>query len=155
MQRTPNARIAEMNTAFGNPRGNPSSIDHQKLKSQCKNILDEYIELMDAIAAGDLDGVRDALCDIQVFASGAQHMMGVNADADMHAVIDGVMTRFIKTPDDRLATMMMHHAKGVTEIYFEGDYPRMVMKSKVDQPDAPKGKFLKSASYSATVFPPL
>jgi hypothetical protein len=29
----------------------------------------------------------------------------------------------------------------------------MVMKSASDQPDAPKGKFLKSASYSEPVLP--
>jgi hypothetical protein len=31
----------------------------------------------------------------------------------------------------------------------------MVMKSASDQPDAPKGKFLKSASYQNTVFRPV
>jgi len=150
---TPNERIAEMNVAFGNPKGNTSNINWQKLHAQCKNILDEYNELLDALAYSDMHAVRDALCDIQVFASGAQHLMGINADADMHAVIDGVMTRFIKDVYDKDATVAMHAAKGVTQVYFEGEYPKMVMKSAVDQPDAPKGKFLKSASYTNTVFP--
>ena len=119
------------------------------------NILDEYCELMDAIASQHIDDTRDALCDIQVFANGAQHLMGVDGDDDMHAVVDGVMTRFIKDDADLKATMELHRAKGVSMVYFEGEFPKMIMKSAVDQPDAPKGKFLKSASYSNTVFPPV
>jgi hypothetical protein len=46
----------------------------------------------------------------------------------------------------------MHTMKGVHDVYFEGEYPTMVMKSGSDQPDAPKGKFLKSASYKEPVF---
>lgn len=153
MQLTPNARIAEMNTAFGNPRGNASNINFQRLTHQCMNIDDEFQELLDALANQDVDAIRDALCDIQVFASGAQHLIGVDADLDMHAVIDGVMTRFIKDIYDKDASIAMYAAKGVTQVYFEGEYPKMVMKSTVNQPDAPKGKFLKSASYTNTVFP--
>jgi predicted HAD superfamily Cof-like phosphohydrolase len=155
MKPTPFQRVAEMNTAFGNPKGNASNIDWKRLRSQCLNILDEYNELLVALSREEVEGVRDALCDIQVFANGAQHLMGVDGDADMHAVVDGVMTRFIKDEDDKIATISMHRAKGVTEVYFVGEYPKMIMKSERDQPDAPKGKFLKSASYSNTVFPPV
>lgn len=153
MSNTPFQRVVEMNEAFGNPKGDHQNINWERLHAQCKNILDEYNELLEAIAYLDKDGVRDALCDIQVFANGAQHMMGVDGDADMHAVVDGVMTRFIKDKADRDATILLHATKGVTDVYFQGAYPKMIMKSAEDQPDAPKGKFLKSASYSATVFP--
>lgn len=155
MKPTPFQRVAEMNTAFGNPKGNASNIEWKRLEKQCRNILDEYCELMDAIASENIDDVRDALCDIQVFANGAQHLMGVDGDDDMHAVVDGVMTRFIKDADDLQATVVLHAAKGVTKVYFEGVFPKMIMKSAVDQPDAPMGKFLKSASYINTVFPPV
>ncbi len=100
----------------------------------------------------DVDGVRDALCDIPVFSCGAQHLMGVNGDHDMEVVIGGVMTRFIKDDADKEATIAKHASKGVTEVYFEGSYPKMIMKSAKDQPDAPQGKFLKSASYQEPVF---
>jgi hypothetical protein len=70
----------------------------------------------------------------------------------MHTVVDAVFTRFIKDEADKAATIALHAAKGVTDVYFEGEYPKMVMKSASDQPDAPKGKFLKSASYSQPVF---
>lgn len=165
-------RVAVMNEAFGNRKGNPASINLDVVRSQTRNILDEFCEVQVALGASpkavqalrdaakeirysedvSLDDVRDGLCDIHVFAYGAHHLMGIDADADMNSVVDGVMTRFIKDEADKQATIALHAAKGVTEVYFEGDFPVMVMKSAVDQPDAPKGKFLKSASYSQPVF---
>lgn len=168
-----------MNTAFGNPKGDPKDIDFSRVRKQSLNIIDELGELFIALGSSpesmeqavatfkiatrhavpddqiDLDEVRDALCDIKVFSYGAQHLMGIDGDADMHAVVAGVMTRFIKDAGDKGRTISLHAAKGVTEVYFEGGYPTMVMKSSVDQPDAPKGKFLKSYSYQNTDFPPV
>ena len=175
MNKTPFQRVAEMNTAFGNPKGDANDINWTKVRNQCKNILDEYLELMVGLGLApiaaehirfnaniayevgfegqpDVEAVRDALCDIQVFDLGAQHLMGYDGDNDMDDVVDGVMTRFIKDGDDYLATRKLHEGKGVTEVYFEGEYPKMVMKSAVDQPDAPRGKFLKSSSFKQTVF---
>lgn len=153
MDNTPFQRVSDMNEAFGNKKGTYALLDWERIKNQCKNILDEYAELLLALDARDKEAVRDALCDIQVFSNGAQHMMGVDGDADMHAVVDGVMTRFIKDDADKAATIALHARKGVLEVYFEGEYPKMIMKSGMDQPDAPRGKFLKSASYAQTVFP--
>jgi hypothetical protein len=173
--------VSDMNTAFGNPKGDTANIDWGRVAKQCMNIPDETGELFVSLGAEeeavkkavtafkasllralesgpggiDVDGVRDALCDIQVFDMGAQHFIGVDGDADMRAVVDGVMTRFIKDDADKAATIALHAAKGVTDVYFEGEYPAMVMKSASDQPDAPKGKFLKSASFEQTVFYPL
>lgn len=171
-------KVSAMNTAFGNPKGNFYQIDTARLRRQSMNIGDEFLELMTALGLDKgpiqylksalmnalhdpsnwtnethVSEVRDALCDIQVFAQGGQHFMGVDGDADMNAVVAGVMTRFIKDEADKLATIAKHAAKGVTDVYFEGEFPTMVMKSGSDQPDAPKGKFLKSASFKETVFP--
>ena len=146
-------RVANMNVAFGNPKGDYTAVDISKITKQVSNILDELAEFGTAAALGDLEDMRDALCDIIVFAQGAQHLMGVDGDADMHAVVDGVMTRFVKNDEDKAATIALHAKKGVTDVYFEGEYPKMVMKSASAQPDAPTGKFLKSASYTQPVFP--
>jgi len=172
-------RVSRMNEAFGNPAGNGKLIHLERLHKQCLNIADEMAELMIALGVDsakarwaatffkasckiadyqdvdlqpDIEGVRDALCDIHVFAYGAHHIMGIDADLDMAVVVDAVMTRFIKDDADKAATIAMHAAKGVTDVYFEGEYPKMIMKSASDQPDAPKGKFLKSASYTAPKF---
>lgn len=167
--------VARMNAAFGNPKGDAANIDFDRVRKQCLNIADEFGELAIALGADpdlikaavsnlkwvaslhssdvDLDKARDALCDVHVFAYGAHHLMGIDADGDMAAVVAGVMTRFVKDEADKAATIAKHAAAGVVDVYFEGEYPAMVMKSARDQPDAPKGKFLKSASYSDTVFP--
>jgi hypothetical protein len=169
--------VAAMNTAFGNPQGDPKNIDWNRIRSQYKNIFDEYCEGLRALGYAaslveelklahdnyiapvkynfepeQVEDVRDALCDINVFSCGAQHLMGVDGDRDMQSVIDGVMTRFVKDPSDLDATIAIFNAKGVTQTYTEGEFPTMILKSAVDQPDAPKGKFLKSASYQPTKF---
>lgn len=177
--------VSKMNTAFGNPKGDPLNINWIKVQKQFLNIPDETGELfaalgghpkgsdgakfiqaavaqfkkdlvasleMDSGGPIDLVGVRDSSRDIVVFTDGGNHLMGIDADRDMQTVIDGVMTRFIKDPADKEATIAKHAANGITDVYFEGDYPVMIMKSASDQPDAPKGKFLKSASYKEFPF---
>lgn len=166
--------VVEMNEAFGNPAGERHAVSKSKLRKQCLNIADELGELYIALGADktaieaavenlkwnaakacgdiDLDKTRDALCDLHVFAYGAHHFMSIDANADMRAVVGGVMTRFMKNHDDEVATRALHAAKGVTDVYTEGQYPTAVLKSASDQKDAPAGKFLKSASYQDTRF---
>lgn len=175
MRKTNFERVAEMNEAFGNPKGDPQNIDWAKVRSQCKNIFDEFIELQVALGVDrvtlanlqrartalnngtypgdpDLAQVRDTLCDINVFSYGGHHLMGIDADRDMNAVVDGVMTRFIKDEQDEIATIKKHAEKGVTKVYLEGEYPKRILKSAAEQPDAPRGKFLKSASCRSPIF---
>lgn len=174
-------RVSQMNTAFGNPQGDPKNIDWDRVARQTANVADELAETFAAMGANksfvkviaeefkekllkayelgkingevpDVDKVRDGLCDIHVFTYGSHHFMGIDANCDMAAVVDGVITRFIKNQEDKEATIALHAAKGVTDVYFEGEFPTMIMKSASDQPDAPKGKFLKSASYTEPTF---
>lgn len=173
--------VGHMNNSFGNAKGFPRNIDWDRIAKQSLNIADELAETFVAMGADkseakeaaavfkrtleqlrtsstkdvDLNGVRDGLSDIHVFAYGAHHLMGIDADRDLAAVVDGVMTRFIKDPKDKVASTLLHAAKGVTDVVFEGEYPHMIMRSNSDQPDAPKHKFLKSASYIDTVFYPV
>lgn len=161
--------VSHMNVAFGNERGDPKALNLNKVSKQCLNLIDELGELFVALGSDadlmkhavahfkwmvgkngnpvDMDKVRDSLTDIHVFAYGAHHLMGVDADEDMRCVIAGVMTRFVRNEQDLQATIAKHAAYGVVDVYTEGNYPNMVLKSGADQPDAPKGKFLKSASY--------
>ena len=167
---TVNERIKQMNVAFGNPEGDPKNIDWNRIRSQCKNILDEFRELQSALGLDyevlslidhlrsvmmtaaygkveELDDVRDAICDIHVFAAGAHHLMGIDHDRDMNSVLDSLFTRFVKNDEDMCDTLEYHFKKGVKLVHFEGEYPTKIARSSADQPDAPKGKFLKSASY--------
>lgn len=152
-------QVADMNNAFGNPQGNYHRINGNKLQSQCKNIVKEYEELMTALGEGNLYKIRDALCDIQVFAMGAQHLMGVDGDRDMRSVVDAVMTRFCTTPE-RLSASQAHFRSLGVEFYVEGEYPQVCLKSSKDQgytegnpnPEYPKGKFLKAVGYTEPTF---
>ena len=169
-------RIYLLNEAFRNKRGDhmlAQSGDPQTLQSslsQAKNIFHEFCELLVAFGYNkkqiehmrdtfdvdlrmvpmdgsvDLTKIRDSLCDIDVFSIGTHFKLGFSAEEDLNAVVDQVMTRFIKDEADKVATINMHAAKGVKDVYFEGEYPNGVLKSNSDQPDAPAGKFLKSAS---------
>lgn len=167
--------VSMMNEAFGNKKGNPNDIDWTRIRKQSVNILHEFGELMVALGAPkaevdaqveqfdamlrgtlygevDIDKVRDSSRDIVVFTDGVHHLMGIDGDRDMVSVITAVMSRFVKDEKDLEDTKAMHAAKGVTQTYTEGTYPTMVLKSAVDQPDAPQGKFLKSASRKEPVF---
>ena len=173
--------VAHMNNAFGNAKGFTTSIDWNRVAKQSLNVANELAELFIGLGADkkevkaaaehfktelenlrqaglskgnrvDINTVRDAAVDINVFSYGVHHFMGVDADADFTAVISGVLTRFIKDEADKQATIKLHADAGVTDVYFEGEFPTMIMKSASDQPDAPKGKFLKSASYTEPVF---
>ncbi len=118
----------------------------------------EVRELLQALHDRNINSVRDALCDIMVFALGAYHFIGYDANADMAAVLDGVMTRFCKDQDALDRTIAKWAALGVTDVYTQGQFPRLCVKSARDQTASngdfcPKGKFLKSADYQDTVFP--
>ena len=169
--------VSDMNLAFNNAKGNPANIDWARVTSQYKNIFDEYCEglvalgyhpdLVNALKGAhksfigdmepnheivDRDGVRHALTDQHVFGYGVHHFMGIDADRDMQSVIEGNMTRFIKDEADLVATIDKHSSKGIQFYEVEGEYPTRILRSTQDQPDAPKGKFLKSASYTEPVF---
>lgn len=151
--------VSRMNQAFGNPKGDPKAINWERIEKQCANIYGEYKELLEALEARDLNAVRDALCDINVFSLGAHHLLGIDANDDMRAVIEGVMTRFCKDKEDYYMTVGKYTLLGV-EFYTEGDFPTLCLKSAKDQTDKlgefyPKGKFLKSASFREPVFSPV
>ena len=42
-------RVCRMNEAFGNAKGDPKAIDWKRVRAQCTNILDEFIELNKAL----------------------------------------------------------------------------------------------------------
>jgi hypothetical protein len=161
--------VSEMNEAFGNPKGDPNAINAQRLLSQCKNIVKEYQELMKAFgievhidhrvpnaAVTGVNDVRDALCDIMVFALGAYHFMGHDADRDMALVVEALYSRFCNTPESLMDTCRKYDKLGV-DYYIEGQFPFVRLKSAKDQGDGeyPRGKFLKAAGYRTPDFPPV
>lgn len=176
--------VSAMNEAFGNPKGDPELLklsavpvltgdgvppfDKEaadnlwaRLDRQCKNIASEYYELLVGLEERDLYKVRDALCDINVFSLGAHHFMGLDADADMAAVVESLFSRFCVNQQHLDATSNHYFGKGVAHVY-EGEFPRKCLKSSCDQGlsivdgkevwEYPKGKFLKALGYHQPVF---
>lgn len=178
--------VAAMNTAFGNPKGSPDwypqgqdSTGWARLQKQCANIggtlefarrdglgysgeiKGEVLELLHALQDRDVDKVRDGLCNIMVFALGAYHFLGYDVEADMKAVVDGVMSRFCKDQEELVRTRQKYIGLGIPaeNLYTTGEFPRMALKVAVDCKDNrgehyPAGKFLKSVAYRDTVLPP-
>jgi hypothetical protein len=138
--------VAAMNVAFGNPQGDrrrdrlaahPQAVHEHRRRirraarrprlrrqGRPRGIVSTLKWFAShPVSDPSLDHVRDALCDIHVFGYGAHHLMGIDADADMLAVLQGVMTRFIKDDADKAATIAKHADAGVTDVYFEGNTP--------------------------------
>lgn len=179
------AYTKSMNEAFGNPEGNPEDFEAtpvpcaadqvtlqfnekawMRLFKQCSNIAGnggeikgEALELLEALSARDVNKTRDALCDIMVFVLGAYHLMGYDADADMEAVLDGVMTRFCRDALQLQETVTKWAKLGIVDVRAEGNFPFVCVKTNSDQISTtgefiPANKFLKSIAYKEPVFPP-
>jgi NTP pyrophosphatase (non-canonical NTP hydrolase) len=150
-------RVSEMNEFFGNPKGDMSNIDWDRIESQVKCIPEEVEEALAAIRDRDLPALRDALCDIPVFSLGAQHLAGIDGAADMDIVIDANMTRLITNADQLSRTTQKYAAMGLAT-YVVGEFPTMALKSAKDQSGAttgsffPKDKFLKCVDFKEPVF---
>lgn len=156
-------RVCRMNEAYGNPNGGRSPINFERLTNQCKNIGDEFKELMDAIAAKDELGIRDALSDILVFTYGAYHFIGADADEDMLEIDRSNMSKFISNDEEKEATTVKYEGLGMVagiHFSFDGDYPVMRCRCLVDFVDENgneyrPGKVLKPVGYSKPSLKPI
>lgn len=145
-------KVVVFNQAIGNEAGDRQNIDWELLEREVAMIQSEVDELNEAIKNKDIKGVRDALCDIHVFAYGTHFKLGYNADEDMNIVIDALYSRFCMIPEDLQATIEHHKQRGVDSVTIHGEYPFVYIKSAGDYPDAPSGKFLKSVNYCEPKF---
>lgn len=169
--------VSRMNTAFGNPKGDPKKINGSMLMKQVGthekgNVHSELKEFTHALGLGDVNGIRDSLCDIMVFVLGAFHRMGIDADRDMTSVVTALYSRFCRDPEHLLLTQT-HYAHMGVGYYTEGEFPTKCLKSLHDQYvlngkvyllaeneampmgavlEYPKGKFLKAVGYTQPEF---
>lgn len=163
--------VARINELFGNARGDYDNWNMDRLRNQIEGVRSELLKELDpAVAKLKLmllhstqyepeqfeqvkAEVRDALCDIMVFALGAFHAIGVSADRDMEAVVSALETRLCKDQETLDATLAYYADKEV-QVYVEGGFPHVCVKSSMDQhmPEYPRGKFLKAVGYKQPVF---
>ncbi len=163
---TPFRRVAQLNRDFGNRTLDPKMLvtlhpEHTEARqkawgyviAQCKGIKEEYEELMHAASEENLPEVRDALCDIMVFALGAYQRMGLDADEDMRLVVEALYTRFCRDEAHQAATAHHYQANVHLAIELGRTNNRLWVKSAIDQTGADgafyaKGKFLKALGYT-------
>jgi hypothetical protein len=148
--------VAAMNTAFGNPQGNPEAIDWDRLRKQVQCIPEEVEEALEAIEQRDPKKLRDALCDVNVFSLGGHHLAGFDADKDMELVVSALMSRLVMNQDQLNRTAEKYHGLGL-EVYAVGQFPAMALKSARDQTGSdgkfyPQHKFLKCVDFVEPVF---
>lgn len=143
------------NRAIGVSRGNPHAPHYAAAVSITNTIPAQHEALIAAIGKEDSAAVRRVLTSINIAAMSAIHVLGYDAEADMAAVVEGVMTRFCQDEADLAKTKAQYDSMGI-EYYVAGEFPRVCLKSARDQggDEYPKDKFLKSASYRKPVFPP-
>ena len=141
----------------------------QTIINQFNLIESELEEGKLAAAAGDLDGVRDAVCDIVLLAFGQEgHIEGINLDDDFKTMCTYNMTRIPQTIEEAYATVDKYTDLGIeTEIKtiyldlpeFQGYLYPVVCINK-DQWDV-KGnhyapnKFVKSVNFIDATFEPI
>lgn len=141
----------------------------QTIINQFNLIESELEEGKLAAAAGDLDGVRDAICDIVLLAFGQEgHIEGINLDDDFKTMCAYNMTRIPQTIEEAYATVDKYTDLGIeTEIKtiyldlpeFQGYLYPVVCINK-DQWDV-KGnhyapnKFVKSVNFIDATFEPI
>ena len=141
----------------------------QTIINQFNLIESELEEGKLAAAAGDLDGVRDAVCDIVLLAFGQEgHIEGINLDDDFKTMCAYNMTRIPQTIEEAYATVDKYTDLGIeTEIKtiyldlpeFQGYLYPVVCINK-DQWDV-KGnhyapnKFVKSVNFIDATFEPI
>lgn len=148
--------VSHMNSIFGNDKGNITDAPWSKLENQCKNILDEYEELVEALKNKDSIETRDALCDILVFTLGAFHILGADADRDMRKVYESNMSKLCSNQEELSRTREFYEELGI-EVYTGGTFPCAWVKSTKQQTDLSgkiyqKDKFLKNINWKEPIF---
>lgn len=136
--------VAEFHKTFKHPiLSEPAIPDENRCKLRVALLAEELGELEDAIKAGDLTEVADALCDLQYVLSGAVLEFGL---ADKFSdLFDEVqrsnMSKACKTKLEAEETVAHYQNKGVPCFYEEADGHYLVYRTE-------DRKTLKSIYYS-------
>ncbi len=146
--------IKVMNNAFGNPEGDVNNPNWTKIDRQFRIIEKEFEELKLAIERRQIHGVggiRDGIADLNVTNLGLAHIIGVDSDDDMDEVFNSNMSKFCAN-DEELKASVGKYAKIGVEVYAEGEYPQVCIKSAKEQTGTngetyTQGKFLKGINF--------
>lgn len=160
-------KVAQLNTAFGNPKGDLSNPNVQAIRKQAMLCLEEAIEMVEAAHPGKivkweftgnkldegvyLPGIMDAQGDLTTVNDGVAHIVGFDGNAVYQAVHESNMTKFCKTSEEVSAALDWYfNNTGFMpgDIAAYGQYPfvaiKVVQDIKLDGKFYPAGKFLKN-----------
>lgn len=136
-------QVAEFMTLFGQSIGDKPGFGDAKVNQLRVDLLAEEVkELQEAVDAGDLRGVLDALTDIDYVLKGAVLHFGMQAIAEksFDAVHFSNMLKASSTEQKALETELKYGEQGI-ETYTEKREGKFLTKRKAD------GKVLKSVEW--------
>jgi predicted HAD superfamily Cof-like phosphohydrolase len=138
-------QVAEFHNTFKHPiLAQPAIPSAQRAQLRVDLIAEELKEFSEAIAAGDIVEVADALCDIQYVLSGAVLEFGLKDK--FKELFDEVQRSNMSKACHSLAeaeATVSHYAEKGTEAYFVEENSKFLVYRKQDN------KTLKNINYSA------
>lgn len=162
-------KVAELNTLWGNQKGDLASPNIKALRKQAKLCLEESIEAVEAsdtsknvvvsfesklanadVAPVDLVGIADAIGDILTVAYGLAHVAGFDADEIYNLVHESNMTKFIRSEEEQVPALSYYWDLGFPDdsLAVEGEFPlayiRVTKTVEVAGKEIPAGKILKN-----------
>lgn len=173
MNKTQFQKIAHFNTLIGNSNACTAA----GFRAQFEMIREEFEELGQALIAyeaaiglDDHDGsaaeytgaaafkeMRDGIADVLVTTYGLAHRMGVDADADLDAVSDSNMSKFVGAEQENEVALEITLRLDIGTISQETAPGIFAITSAEDQTGKdgkfyPKGKLLKPSTYFSPKF---
>lgn len=162
-------KVAELNTLWGNVKGDLSNPNVKALRKQAKLCIEESAEAYEAadtnssvvvsyqaklanadINPVDLVGIADSIGDMLTVAYGLAHCAGFDADKIYDLVHESNMTKFIPSEDDVLPALNYYWNLGYPDgsLAVEGTFPqayiRVLQTVQVEGKEIPEGKILKN-----------
>lgn len=162
-------KVAELNLAFGNPKGDLTKPNVNAIRKQAKLCLEESVEAVEAsnpdmmvqvhlqkrltnadVAPVNMIQLADAIGDILTVGYGLAHIAGFDADKIYDLVHQSNLTKFIRHEDEVEDALSYYWAMGFRddELRIEGEFPKAYIKvaktTVIEGKEYPEGKFLKN-----------
>lgn len=148
-----------MVTDLNNIVGNAATGNWEDAAKQLRLIQEEVNEMAEAVAAKNLEALRDSIGDTLVTTYGMAHRMDIDADSDMVIIQDSNLSKFDTTLDAAEQSRVKYTEQDIetyiyttTAIVKGVETDLFIIKSAKEQLDhngntIPKGKFLKADKF--------
>lgn len=159
-------KVVELNTYFGNFKGDITNPNIGAIRTQSMLCLEEAIEMVEAAHPGqkvkiniegesgdsvDIIGLKDAHGDLITVTEGVAHIVGFNGDSNYDLVHASNLTKLIANEEELEQTIQSYVDMGFSRdnLYSIGEFPFKCLKVKnavtVKGKFYPTGKFLKNS----------